>query len=424
MITLDKTSPPPISLPDTIALYTPEIVLLDNGIPVVLVNMGTQDVVKIEIVFKAGRFYEQKKLAALITTHMLKEGSHSFSSQQIAEKVDYYGGTLANPFSLDTSSTVLYSLNKNLPHLLPVFSEVVTAPVFPQQELDTYIQNNMQRLKVELQKCDVRAYRAITELIFGAEHMYGYNSSSELYDNIKQTDVQTHFDRTHVSENAMMVVSGKVRKDTVSLLNQYLTAITKERCGSNENNVPAQMPVKKHISMPDSLQTAIRIGRRTFTRQHPDYIDMYILNTLIGGYFGSRLMTVIREEKGYTYGIYSLLDSYMYDGYFLIATEVGNDVVQATIDEIYTQIEDIRNNLVSDAELQMLRNYMLGNILSGLDGPFNVAEVIKTLQLNSIDQSMFQQLVHRIRTIQPEDLQRLAHIWLRPEDMWIVTAGR
>jgi predicted Zn-dependent peptidase len=182
-------------------------------------------------------------------------------------------------------------------------------------------------------------------------------------------------------------------------------------------------PQKIKIKHQDSVQTAILIGCRLYARNHPDYNDWIVLNTILGGYFGSRLMTNIRENKGFTYNIFSTFDTMHYDGCFYIGTEVGNDMVDKTLKEIYREMKILQKKAVSENELSMVKNYLLGNMLTMLDGPFNIIDIVKTTTLEQLPDNSFATLVESIKTITPQKIQTLAKKYLGPEKMWEVVVG-
>lgn len=422
---LDRTQSPFINPIHHLKLPPVAYYTLDNGIPLYVVNMGTQEVLKVEIVFNSGRPYEQKKLAARATASMLKEGTKNFTSAAIAEKIDFYGAGLSTPFNIDTSNITLFSLTKHFEKVLPILAEMLQCPIFPQQELDTFIQVNQQSLQIDLTKNDTIAYRTVTELIFGANHPYGYNSFPETYGELHRDDLVRHFERCYTAGNCTIFLSGKIESDTIELLNKYLsTAILKGNLiEPNRVEGNKQQPQPVRVKLPDTIQMAIRIGRKLFNRHHPDYAGMYVLNTVLGGYFGSRLMENIREEKGYTYNIYSVLDTMNFDGCFYISTEVGNEFVNQTIAEIYKEMQCLREEIVEAPELEMVRNYLLGNFLTMLDGPFNVSDVVKTLVTENLPLSFFEELVKKIQSIDSETLRSLAQQYLNPKDYWEVIVG-
>jgi predicted Zn-dependent peptidase len=175
--------------------------------------------------------------------------------------------------------------------------------------------------------------------------------------------------------------------------------------------------------LPGSLQTAVKIGRRTFSRQDPDANGLYVLNTILGGYFSSRLMTNIREKKGYTYNIYSSNDHHLHDGYLYISTEVNAGKGEATIRQIQQEMARLREERVTAEELQMVRSYLTGIILNGLDGVMNTADILKGFLLEGTDRDDFYRLTAAIRNIGAEEIQQLAERYLQPEDYWVVTVG-
>lgn len=417
----DRTIMPEIREVKNLVVPPPVLWHLSNGVPVYETNLGTQDIIKLDMVFFAGRPCEHKKLVSRTTAAMLKEGTAHYSSADIAELVDYYGGTLSLPISLDTSSVLLYSLRKHFDRLLPVVTGLLSEPTFPQEELEAFVKRNKRRLQVELTKNDVVAYRHFTEMLYGTEHPYGYNSFPETYDAVKREDLQRHFQDNYTTGNCLIFLSGKVDKEIRSLLDEHLgkAMLPGER---RQVAVPSATtrPQKVKIAHPDSVQTAVRVGRRLFNRNHEDYNGMYVLNTILGGYFSSRLMANIREDKGYTYNIYSSHDIMLRGGYFYVGTEVGNEFVEATLREIYHEMDRLQKEPVGKEELTMVKNYLLGNLLTNLDGPFNIAEVVKTFVTEGLPLSTFEELAKYIGSVQPEQLQELAGKYFKKDDLWEV----
>ncbi|TNF32102.1 MAG: insulinase family protein, partial [Bacteroidetes bacterium] len=170
-------------------------------------------------------------------------------------------------------------------------------------------------------------------------------------------------------------------------------------------------------------QNAIKIGRVLFSRTHPDYIGMQILSTVLGGYFGSRLMANIREDKGYTYGIRAGMVSLEHSGYFSISTEVGADVCKAALEEIYLEIEKLRKQLIPTGELELVKNYMLGSVLKSLDGPFQISDKWRGYLQYGLGMEAHHDLIHQIRTITSERLLELANTYLQRNQLVQVTAG-
>ena len=421
---LNRKSPPAILQVQNLFLPRPEIVRLDNGVPVYVLDFPGQEIVKIEAVYRAGRPEEDKRLAARATSKLLREGTRTRTAAEIAEHFDYYGGSLSVPSNLDTANVVLFSLKKYVHELIPVFAEVLQEPVFPESELETFCRTSVQELQVDLEKVEVQAYRKITELIFGENHPYGYNSIAEDYAALTRDDVVRHFETWYTPGNCILFASGRIDASVLELLNRHFGQRTVP------GRAPAPLPSDKtpqprriHIPQPGSLQTAIRVGRRLFGREHPDFNGIFVLNTILGGYFGSRLMMNIREKKGYTYNIYSTAAAMLHDGCLYIATEVNKEKSAATLRGILSEMKKLREKPVSEDELDMVRNYLLGMLLDGLDGPMNISDVVRGLVVEGLPWESYEALVDTLRHITPEKVQELAQRYLQPEDFWVVTVG-
>ncbi len=397
---------------------------LDNGIPVYEVNLGTQDVVKIEVQFDAGRFREKKQGVAHISASLRKEGTNSFSSAEIAEQTDFYGGTLQLPSNVDRASTTLFSLHKHLDNLLPLFAEVIFHPVYPQDEIDLSINNRCRGLQVDLTKPEVVAFREMTEALYGNIHPYGYNSVEETYRSISREDLLEHYNRNYTTDNCKIFISGKITDAVRKGINRHLGQISRKGNGKSlEAIITPKEEQQLFFPKEQSLQSAIRIGRRLFHRKHPDFAGFFVLNCIFGGFFGSRLMTNIREDKGFTYNIFSTFDMLAHDGYFYIGTEVAKEVVEPAKREIYHEMDRLIKEPVPGEELQMVQNYLLGNMLTSLDGPFNVIELVKTLVNNNLEEGYVEGIVDTIKTIHPAMLQELAGKYLTRDDMYEIVVG-
>ena len=422
---IDRSVPPPIHPVAPLRLPRPRILTLSNGIPVYLIESGTQNVLKLEIEFRAGRLFESDKMVSRTTEALLKEGTARHSGAEIAEILDFYGGTFSLPSSMDNSRFALFSLTKHFHKLIPIFTEILTEPTFPQKELNNYIERGIQRLKVDAERTDIVAYREITERMYGADHPYGYNSSEELYRSQRRDALVAHHRRCYTADNCAIFLSGRTNPDTLELLDRYLgRSIPRgQQLTPHFPEVTAPTSGREDIQQDDQLQYALRIGRRLFKPDHPDFYELQILNCVLGGYFGSRLMSNLREDKGMTYGISSSIDIMMHDGFFMISTEVGREFKEAAIEEIFREMNRLREELIDESEMEMVRNYMLGSLLGLLDGPFSVAGVVRGYIVKKRPLEGFEQFDRLIRTVTPGRLRELARKYLRPEEMWVVSVG-
>jgi predicted Zn-dependent peptidase len=387
--------------------------------------MGTQPVLKLSIAFpKAGRPDEHKRAVARAALRLIREGTPKYSSAQIAEILDFYAGSLSFPHSLDSSGLSLHCLTKHFEPLLALIAEMLLKPTYPDNELKTFAENNIQKLNVDLHENDTLAYRKISQLIFTETHPYGYNTQPTDYSALTREDLLKFHSEHLTTDNCLIFIAGDTNDNVLKLVNQYLGQHkTQKSVWIPPLSISDNMPEKAHVSNANTLQTSVYVGRKLFTRAHEDYAGIYVLNTVLGGYFGSRLMSNIREEKGYTYGIYSSVDIMHHDGWMFISADVGRDVVQATLTEIYREMDILRQEMMSETELQLVKNYLLGNLLHVIDGPIAVSDTIERLMIQDLPLHKFEELIKNILTISVSDIQKLAQKYLNPADWWQVTAG-
>ena len=421
---LDRSKAPEVKTRRSIRFPVVQQFVLDNGIPIYAVNLGTQDVVKLEVVYWAGRPFESQKVVARATASQVKEGSKRISGEAFSEKIDALGATLNIPFNLDTADFNLFSLGRYFDQILPVFAEVLIEPVFPEEELRAFIDRNSHKLKVELSKTDVLAYRQVTERIFGADHPYGYNSFPKDYEALERSYLVDHHRNFYHAGNMLIFISGRVNDSHLKLLNREFGQLPVSPKSSFPELIRGGSGGgAERLDVPGSVQSSIRIGRPLFGRKHPDYVGVYVLNTILGGYFGSRLMENIREDKGYTYNVYSLLDVMHGDGCLYIGADVAHPKVVPTIREIIFEMERLKQDLVDEEELGMVKNYLMGTFLSMLDGPFNVHDTLRTMIVEDLSVSFFENMVEQVAAISAEDIRELAQKYLNVESMWEVVAG-
>jgi zinc protease len=420
---IDRTSAPLIkdAIEFDLKLKPYQKMVLNNGVEVYAINAGEQELLQLEIVFYAGNSYEANKGVALATNFMLKNGTSTKTAFQINEHFEYYGAYCNRSCYNETAVLSLHTLNKHLNVLLPVMREMITDAAFPESELDIFKQNSQQKLQVNLKKCDFVANRLIDAYLFGEEHPYGKYLSAENYQALSTDQLKEHFQQYYVNGRAVIFVAGKLPADLFEQLNQQFgdLAITK-----NGQSLPAQQLIpavqkKQHISNdPNGVQAAIRIARPFPNRHHPDFMNVMVLNTLFGGFFGSRLMSNIREDKGYTYGIHSYVQNHIQESAWMISTEAGKDVSEATVTEVYKEMDLLRNTLIDEEELLLVRNYMIGSILGDLDGPFQIIGRWKNIILNDLDEHYFYDSIKVIKSISAEELKALAEKYLKPADFY------
>lgn len=407
-----------------ISLKKPEQFKLDNGVEVYSIQAGTEEVVQIEWVFKAGNWYEKQKNVSSATNFLIKNGTAQKSAYEINEFVDFYGAYLNRTCYNETAVVSLHCLTRQLEKILPIVQEIFLEAVFPESELIIYKQNMKQRLAVNLQKCDFIAGRKIDELLFGIKHPYGVYSELTDYDVIEQEHVKQYYDQFYRNGHCTIFSAGILPSNYQALLNTFFGTLPLNQSVLEKQEHLVEPAVQKKwnvINDENGVQGAIRIARPFPTKHHPDFPKVQVLNALFGGFFGSRLMNNIREDKGYTYGIYSFLVNHVHAGAWMISTEAGRDVCEATITEVYHEMEQLRNGDIDQEELLLVKNYLIGTLLGDLDGPFQIIGRWKNLILNGLDDSFFYNSVNTIKNISSEELKELAKKYLNPEEFYELT---
>ncbi|MFN8310757.1 MAG: pitrilysin family protein [Chitinophagales bacterium] len=426
MMPIDRSITPAISLPPSLQLPQTETIILNNGLRVVLLQAGEQEVVKADFAFEAGKWFEEKNLLAEITGRMLREGTMQHTANQIAEQFEFYGCNLESGVSYTHSNFQLYSLSKHLEQALPLLMELFTQASFPQHELDTLLANRKQKLQQRLAKNEFVANRAFVQALWGPQHPYGRITQQTDFDALQTADMKAFYQNFYQPHRAFVVLSGKFNAAQVDYFYKIFgdTGWTGHSPKTDFHFEPQPATEKIiHTEKKDAVQTAIQIGYRTINKYHNDYDNLSVLNTLFGGYFSSRLMANIREDKGYTYGIYSALSSFQHGGQFEITAEVGKEVAASTMKEIEKEIKRLHTELVPDEELMTVKNYMAGKILRSIDGPMKYSEVLKSLLQYHREPEYLNHYLQTIEQITSENLMQLAQTYLNWEQMYKVSVG-
>lgn len=394
---------------------------LDNGVPVYSIDAGAQEVIQIELVFYAGNWFEKKQGIAAATNFLLRNGTVHKTAFEINEVFDYYGAYCSRTCYNETATVTLHTLTKHLQKLLPVVSEMLSESVFPEQELEIFKQNSKQRLSVNLQKPEFVAGRLIESYVYGEEHPYGKYTRAEDIDAITADECKAFYSKHYMGGECAIFVSGKLPANLQQELNSFFGKLPLIKPAFKTSTIITSPAADKKYRIQNdenAVQGAIRIAQPFPNRHHPDFKKAVVLNNIFGGFFGSRLMSNIREEKGYTYGIHSYLHNHIQQSAWLISTEAGKDVCEATIEEVYKEMKKLREEPVDEEEILLVQNYMMGGILGDLDGPFHIMAKWKNIILNDLDESYFYDSVKAIQTVTAEELMELANKYLRPEEFY------
>lgn len=406
---IDRTVAPGFSKNFSFHLPQPEIFTLTNGIDLVFLPDVRQEIIKLEVVFSAGKWYEPQNGISHFTASLLDKGTPHQSAKEISEFFDYYGAHVEIISGYDYSSVSLYSLSKNLSKVFQLFGSILTSPTFPENELELHKKLSIQDLKVNNKKNSFVASRLLRKNIFGKDHPYG--TSLEEHDVTAITIDQIRlFYRAKYSPTAIYLLGNIARPELKELID-YFSKLPVVKL--SEKHIELN-PFKENIHqpMPDSVQTSIRFGRTTINRLHPDFPSLLLLNHLLGGYFGSRLMKNIREEKGLTYGIYSSVQPLKQHCMMTIGADVNSEALLIITEEINKELNKLISHPVSEKELQVSKNHFLGNLQLEVSNPFSVMEKIKILKLYQLNSAFYYNLIQSVDSIDNKTLQACAANYL------------
>lgn len=422
---LDRTTPPPVKEVETLAFPVIEPFRLSNGIPLYVISRGEEELSRIDILFSAGKVNEEHPLTARHTVLMLREGAAGLSSAHIAETLDYYGASLQTMASQRNTYITLYVANRYFFDILPLLYTLVAEPDFPETEFATLKERNRQALLVDLLKVNVLASRAFARQLFGDKNPYGQSEQPADYDTLTTAHLRDFHRRHYTARQCRLVLSGRVTDEMRTAVADTFSALPQGE-PQEELYFPAFGGSDHYcfVEKPGALQSGIRVGRFLVGRDHPDHHILRVLNTLLGGYFGSRLMSNIREEKGYTYGIQSSVVTYPDVSYGVVQTQAATRYVKPLVEEIFKEFARLREELVDADELRMVRSYMTGELLRLFDSPFSLAEVFVTLLANGLDFSYFDRRFEVIRSATAEQLLAAARCYLDQEKFYITVAGQ
>ena len=422
---LNRKIQPVVSPIEHIDLVKAEKRMLSNGLPVHFVNAGTQDVVKIDFVFEAGTWFQPANLVASLSNSMLEEGSENFTASEIAEKVDFYGAYIQLTVDQNQGFVSVVSLGKYLPAILEVVEDLIKRSVFPEYELEVLIDKNKQKWLLENEKVRTLCQKKFTQVMFGDAHPYAINNTLEDFNELTREDLMRFYRSYYHSGNCHIIAAGMIDEQVLELLDKYFGGSdwAQEKTSNPEYEICTDPVKRHHVDKAGGIQSAIRVGKFWVPKIHPDYHALSILVTIFGGYFGSRLMTNIREEKGYTYGIGSFVLTLKQASYLVISTEVGNEYVEPTLAEIAVEMKRLQTEPISDNELETVKSYLLGEFLRDFDGPFALASSFKAINDFNLDYTFYDEALRVLRNITSAELMTLAQQYLNPEDFYTVVAG-
>lgn len=420
---LNRSQIPPFKEPTSFEfnLLPYQLIQLDNKTNVYLVEGGIQKIITCEIVFETETIAGNQIMLPKITNSILLNGTKNHTAYQISQIFENEGIFVSTTHNRQRSSLTIQCLTKNFNKILPIIKEILEESIFPENEIELYKKNEISNLVVQLKKCGVLANRKLGSLLYGSSHPLGQFSTASLIENIDRESILTYYKKTYTNGTCAIFLAGNIEIDTIASINKYIGQIAFSH--QKIEPIPAALkPFKKtiehNIENTAGVQAAIRVARQFIAYNHPDFHYANVLNVILGGYFGSRLMKNIREDKGYTYGIQSYIQHLHVQPSLVIGAEVGKKCIEDTFTQIKIEFNKLQQNLISADELSTVKNFILGSLLNDLNGPMQIAHIWKGYILNSVSVDNLYKSIQIIKNIQPKQIQEMAQKYLCIDDFY------
>ncbi|MDY3979357.1 MAG: pitrilysin family protein [Tidjanibacter sp.] len=413
---------PAIKIPESVEIPIARRIERPNGTSLHILDNGGQGVVRLSFVFEAGSSHQSVPFAAGATLNLLSCGTRNFSAEQIAERLDFYGAYYDASLDRDYAVVTLCALCSHATEIMEIASETILHPTFPEHELATYRAKRKSALRSDRLKPDFIARELFGRTLFGADHPYGRTNDEACYDLLRRCDVEEFYRNHYVADGAFAVISGQSDRTIIEAAEKILDSLPSRPICRVEMPLP-HSTLSSEQSIEGAVQSSVRVGKVLFPRQSPDFIEMQVVSTVLGGYFGSRLMQSLRERKGYTYGAYAATINLQHSGYFVAGAEVGREHCREAVDEILSAIELLCRRGVGRNEMEMVRRMLFGEVMRILDGPFGIADITIENIENGTDNHYTEEFVRRIRNITGDEVQAAARRHLAEGGFSVITVG-
>ena len=375
-------------------------------------------IVKLDLLFEAGSAYQPQPLCATAANRLCTVATADMNAAQLAEFMDYRGIIIEPDTQAWQSSLSVYFLRRYAEEVLPVLGNMLRCPAFAEGDFNVWCGEKRQKMATHELESSQIARRLFYYTLYGGSHPLGRYAVPADVDRLDLTVVRSYH-QEHYSRGAdAVVLAGNVDDNLVTLVaDQLLRKEKKGLLSETQLNTPAPS-----LSPLPSVQTTLRVGRLLPLRwDDPDYARLMLLTTMLGGYFGSRLMSNLREEKGYTYGIYARTQLYRASIVFYITADVAGGSADAARSEIFHELEGMAH--ITDEELQLVKQVFVGDFLRSVDGIFERSERFCNMMANGVTEQLTDNLRQALDTATTAELQELALRLLQPADMIVCRAG-
>jgi zinc protease len=419
---------PPLAPERTVTWPKRSKARLGNGLEIVLAESPAIPKFHGELFFLSGNAALADRAPALadMTATMVRTGTRKRTSRQIEETLRGLGADLGTSAGADTSAISFAGLSEFAEPLLELISELAREASFPEAEFERERRQKLEEVKLERTQPGFLAGERLRKVLFGAHPYAQVAPSVEQVAGYRRADLESVYGDFYTPENALLVLVGEF--DSSAMLGRI------ERVfggWGGKKPSPPEQPAPPDprgrrvylVHLPGSVQTQVLVGSRAITRKHPDWVRLALTNSLYGGAFNSRLVMNIREDKGYTYSPRSVVHPLWQHGYFSVSAAVRNEVVAASLTEIFYEMDRLRSVEVPAAELADAQNYLSGLFSMGVATQDGLLTQLSTVALNELPDDYLETYRQKVRALSPQDLMATARHYLDSPNMQIVVVG-
>lgn len=392
-----------------------------NGVQFYLMNKGIDETARLELYFNGGKINAQDGISAF-TNGLLLSGTSSHNAVEIQEQINSLGGFYETSVGMEQSVISLYCLNEFLPRLSAIIADSIFDAQFPEKEVSEYLTDKRQQHLISMEKVGMLARREFQQQLLASDQRYASVIDESTFEKVNREQLVEFHDSYYKNGLQRVVLVADYTEEAFTEFTKIFSKYSRSQETVFTESFQANIG-RFHTEKNGAMQSAIRVGRILFNKSHHDYHDFNVLNTILGDYFGSRLMSNIREDKGYTYGIGSMMNEMYESGYFLVGTEVKKEVLEDALRQIKIEFERLQNEQVGEEELNLVKNYLLGQLLKSADGPFAMTDLYMSVEIHRESLDFFNDAIRAIHHITPERIQELAQKYLNWNEMTVVSAG-
>ncbi|MDQ3522430.1 MAG: insulinase family protein, partial [Gemmatimonadota bacterium] len=421
--------PPPAPMPLQPVGFPPfRESTLPNGLRMIVVEKRDLPVANVSLYIQSGSATDPgaKLGLAEMTAQLLTKGTPRRNALQISETIESVGGSLNASAGLDNMSVSASVLTDQLPLAFDLLSDVALRPTFPADELEIARKRTLTGLQVALSQPGQIAQRRLIQEIYGDESPYGRSTVPQTVSALQRADLTRFHQENFKADNALLVVSGDVSAAQVEqLARQHFGAMPRGfSARAPLADPPARGPARVTlIHRPGSVQSNILVGHVGIRPDNPDFFPLQVLNKIVGGGTDSRLFLILREQKGWTYGAYSMLSRPRNVGYYLASAEVRSEVTDSALVELMSQLGRVREEAVSPAELEAAKSFLAGSFPLRIETASQIASQVAQNRLLGLPTEALIQYRDRINAVTAQDVQRVARQYVRPDQAAIIVVG-